>query len=200
MRDEITGLFSGPGISPDPDHPENAWPVFPCDDALPGLRSAAVLVPLIAHRDGMTILFTERTETLSAHAGQISFPGGRVADGERTPEQTALRETEEEIGVPSSAIEIIGRLNGHDTSTGYRVIPVVGILTPPLALDHDPAEVARIFEVPLDFIADPANHVIDVRVLAGERREFRAMPYGDDYIWGLTARILYEFAELLRKA
>jgi 8-oxo-dGTP pyrophosphatase MutT (NUDIX family) len=200
MRDVIPKLFPGPGISPDPDRASNVWPVPADEGASPGLRSAAVLVPLIAHDNGMTILFTERAEELNAHAGQISFPGGRVADGERAPEQTALRETEEEIGVPPSEIEIIGRLNGHDTSTGYRVIPVVGILNPPLVLNPDPGEVARIFEVPLDFIADPANHVTDTRVIRGRERKFRAMPYGDDYIWGLTARILYDFAALLRDA
>jgi 8-oxo-dGTP pyrophosphatase MutT (NUDIX family) len=194
MRDLVTARLPGLGISSG----ENVWPAPPpVTETGETFRSAAVLVPLIDHADGMTVLFTERTATLPKHGGQISFPGGTVSAGEIEPEVTALRETEEEIGIPGAAIELIGRLTVRDTSTGFWVMPVVGILTPPLAIIEDPSEVAGVFEVPLAFVCDAANHRIDRRVLRGEEREFRAMPFGDHYIWGLTARILFELSQLL---
>jgi 8-oxo-dGTP pyrophosphatase MutT (NUDIX family) len=200
MRERIVTVFFGPGVPPDPASPRNIWPA-PAD-AVDGmvLRSAAVLVPLVDHADGMTVLLTRRTETLTAHAGQISFPGGRVEAHDSTPEDTALRETEEEIGIERARVELIGRLNAHDTGTGYRVVPVVGLLRPPLVLVPDPSEVAHIFEVPLDFVLDPANHRFERRVSRGEEREFPTIPYEDHFIWGLTARILSDLAQLLRKA
>ncbi len=161
------------------------------------LRSAAVLVPLVDRHDGMTVLLTQRTATLPKHAGQISFPGGQVAPGEITPETTALRETHEEIGVPASAVDLVGRLGVRDTNTGFRVAPVVGFLTPPFDIVEQASEVDSVFEVPLDFVCDPANHRIDRLRVRGEDRDFRAMPYGDYYIWGLTARILHELSEIL---
>lgn len=200
MRERIVTVFDGPGVSPDPAAPRNIWPAP--GDAIDGvvLRSAAVLVPLVDHAGGMTVLLTQRTDTLPAHAGQISFPGGRVEAHDVTPEDTALRETEEEIGIARSQVELVGRLNAHDTGTGYRVVPVVGLLRPPLVPVPDPSEVAHIFEVPLDFVLDPANHRFERRVSRGVEREFPTLPYGDYFIWGLTARILSELAHLLRKA
>ena len=198
MRELLTARLPGPGLSPRAAGPRSVWPApSPVPESGQILRSAAVLVPLVDHADGMTVLFTRRTATLPKHAGQISFPGGTVAAGESEPEATALRETEEEIGIPRSAIELIGRLSVWDTSTGYRVMPVVGILTPPLAIVEQRSEVDGVFEVPLSFVCDARNHRIDRRLLGGEEREFRAMPYGDHYIWGLTARILFELSELL---
>ena len=200
MRKRIVTVFGGPGVSPDPAAPRNIWPVP--EDPVDGmtLRSAAVLVPLVDHAHGMTVLLTRRTETLPAHAGQISFPGGRVERRDTTPEDTALRETEEEIGIGRAQVELVGRLNAHDTGTGYRVVPVVGLLRPPLAPVPDPSEVAHIFEVPLDFVLDPANHRFERRVSRGVEREFPTIPCGDYFIWGLTARILAELAQLLRTA
>jgi 8-oxo-dGTP pyrophosphatase MutT (NUDIX family) len=198
MRELVTARLPGPGISPVAEAPEKVWPApSRVTEAGETFRSAAVLVPLIDHADGMTVLFTERTATLPKHGGQISFPGGTVSAGETEPEVTALRETEEEIGIPAAAIELIGRLTVRDTSTGYWVMPVVGILMPPLAIIEDPSEVAGVFEVPLAFVCDAASHRIDRRVVRGEEREFRAMPFGDHYIWGLTARILFELSQLL---
>lgn len=198
MRDLVINRLTR-GASPVAEPLHSGWPLvqpsLPTDAAL---RSAAVLVPLIDHTDGMTVLLTQRTAHLPKHAGQISFPGGTILAGEPHPEVTALRETEEEIGIPATAIELIGRLSVRDTSTGFRVVPVVGFLRPPLRIVADPSEVASVFEVPLDFVRDVRNHGTEVRVVRGEEREFRAMPYGDHYIWGLTARILFELSQALR--
>lgn len=198
MRDLVIDRLTR-GCSPFADSLHSGWPLV--QPSLPEhatLRSAAVLVPLVEHADGMTVLLTQRNADMPKHAGQISFPGGTILEGEPHPEITALRETEEEIGIPSTAIELIGRLSVRDTSTGYRVVPVVGFLRPPLRIVEDPSEVAGVFEVPLDFVCDDRNHGTERRVVRGEEREFRAMPYRDHYIWGLTARILFELSQALR--
>ncbi len=126
--------------------------------APPGLIRAAVLIPLIARPGGTTAIFTRRADHLPAHAGQISFPGGRVDASDRGPVATALREAEEESGLRPDQVEIVGCLDPFDTSTGFVVTPVVGLVTPPLDLVLDAFEVAEAFEVPLAFILDPANH------------------------------------------
>jgi len=159
-----------------------------------------VLVPLVAHADGMTVLLTQRTETLRIHGGQISFPGGRFAEGDATPEDTALRETEEEIGVARRHVELIGRLKDQQTSTGFRVVPVVGLLRPPVAVTVGPAEVDHAFEAPLDFMLDPANHKVETRRHNGVAREVCVVPWRDYTIWGLTARVLFELSHKVRKA
>ena len=138
MRDRILEIFVGPGFTPDADAPRNAWPAPPQEGGM--LKSAAVLVPLVDHAAGMTVLLTQRTDNLSSHAGQVSFPGGGMEEMDRSPEDTALRETEEEIGIARANVELVGRLNAHDTGTGYRVLPVIGLLNPPLSLTPDPAE------------------------------------------------------------
>ncbi len=198
MRDLLLDIFDGPGRSPDPDAPRNVWPA-PSDANGTTLRSAAVLVPLIEHPGGMTVMLTQRSEALPDHAGQISFPGGQIAAGDTTPEDTALRETEEEIGVARHHVELIGRLNAHDTGTGFRVVPVVGLLRPPVAVTVDPSEVDHAFEVPLDFVLDPTNQKYETRLHNGVEREFCAVPWGDYYIWGLTARVLFELSRKVRK-
>ncbi len=178
-------------------------------DLTPGARPpteltpAAVLVPLVDHPDGLTVLLTRRTEHLAHHAGQISFPGGHIEPGDGGPEETALRETEEEIGLPGSRILLIGRLDRYVTRTGFDVTPVVGMIEAPLDLDVDldvdPVEVAEVFEVPLDFFHDPANHQRMSRLFEGREREFYAMPYGDYFIWGATAGMLMNLYERLNK-
>jgi 8-oxo-dGTP pyrophosphatase MutT (NUDIX family) len=198
MRDIVTGVFGGPGVFPEPDAARNIWPV-PAGIAATPLKSAAVLVPLIEHPAGMTVLLTQRTTSLSSHAGQISFPGGKHAPLDESPEDTALRETEEEIGVPRHRVELVGRMNACDTRTGFRVVPVVGLLRPPVAPVPDPAEVDEIFEVPVDFALDPVNHSAEYRIHRGERREFWVVRYEGRYIWGLTARILVELSGLMRR-
>lgn len=160
---------------------------------------AAVLVPLVDHATGLTVLLTRRTAHLDHHAGQISFPGGRVEEGDADPVATALRETQEEIGLDPSHIDVIGRLDGYLTITNFTVVPVVGVVRPPFDLKPDPFEVDEVFEVPFDFILDPANHQRHFRDGPdGKRRYFYAIPYGPHYIWGATAAMLVNLAEALR--
>jgi 8-oxo-dGTP pyrophosphatase MutT (NUDIX family) len=159
---------------------------------------AAVLVPLVVRPEGLTVLLTQRTAHLAHHGGQISFPGGRLEPGDVDPQAAALRETEEEIGLPISSIDVIGRLDDYATVTGFHITPVVGLLHPPLSFQPDEFEVAEIFEVPLSFIMDPANHKTDSRMLpSGEKRWFYAIPYQQRYVWGATAGMLVNLYEVL---
>jgi len=162
------------------------------------LTQAAVLVPIIDRPDGLTILLTQRTAHLTDHAGQISFPGGRVEAEDRDATATALRETAEEIGLPADRVEVLGRLDTYVTGTGYEVVPIVGLVRPPFPLVPDPFEVAEVFEVPLAFIVDPANHQRHSSNLKGRPRQFFVLPYEDRYIWGATAGMLVNLAGLLR--
>lgn len=152
-------------------------------------RQAAVLVPLVA-RAQLTVLLTERTSHLKAHAGQIAFPGGKPDPGDLGPLDTALREAEEEIGLTRAHAEPIGYLDLYRTGTGFSVTPVVALIDPAFVPALNVHEVAAVFEVPLAFLMNPANHRIDARTLGGRDRRFYAMPYGDRYIWGATAGIL----------
>ena len=156
----------------------------------PELTAAAVLVPIVGHESGPTVLLTQRTAHLNDHAGQISFPGGRVETGDNSSVETALRETHEEIGVAPRHVEILGQLPEYTTRTGFRITPVVGFLAPPVELAADSFEVAEVFEVPLAFLLDPANHQLHSRMHEGMLRKFWAMPYGRHFIWGATAGML----------
>jgi 8-oxo-dGTP pyrophosphatase MutT (NUDIX family) len=166
----------------------------------PRLKRAAVLVPLVARDGALHVLLTRRTEHLSNHAGQVSFPGGRAEAVDSSPIETALRETEEEIGLARRHVEIIGVLPEHVTGTGYRVTPVVGIVHPPFELAADPNEVAGIFEVPLAFLMDGMNHQrlsYELPERKG-RRNFYAMPWEGYFIWGATAAMLRNLFHFLR--
>jgi len=169
------------------------------DDALPfiadpsAIRSAAVLIPVVA-RPEATLLFTERAAGLAVHAGQIAFPGGRLEPGE-TALAAAMREAQEEIGLAPELVSPLGALDPYLTGTGFRVTPIVALVDPSLHLVPNPIEVAGVFEAPLGFLMDPANHEIHSRELRGRTRRFYAMPWEGHYIWGATAgmiRILYE--------
>jgi 8-oxo-dGTP pyrophosphatase MutT (NUDIX family) len=161
------------------------------------LRPAAVLVPLVDHPGGMSVLLTQRTAHLSAHAGQISFPGGRIEDGDADAVAAALRETEEEVGLARDHISVIGRLDTYVTGTGFQITPIVGIVAPPFALAIDPFEVAEAFEVPLSFVLDDRNHQRVERESAGRIRCFFVLPFEGRNIWGATAGILVSLAEVL---
>jgi 8-oxo-dGTP pyrophosphatase MutT (NUDIX family) len=170
------------------DHPET-----PLDRLTP----AAVLVPLVERGDGLRVLLTQRTAHLNAHAGQISFPGGRAEAHDTDPIATALRETEEEIGLEPARVEVIGRLSDYHTRTDFRVTPVVGLVAPPFALRLDAHEVDEAFEVPLAFLLDPANHQRHQREFQGRTVPFYAIAYRDYYIWGATAGMLINLYRFL---
>lgn len=158
--------------------------------------AAAVLVPIVDRGDAATVLLTRRTEHLRDHAGQISFPGGRVEPEDADAAATALREAAEEVGLAHDHVEVIGHLPTYTTVTHFVVTPVVAIVTPPFELTLDPFEVAAAFEVPLAFLMDPAHHRRHVVDAGGTSRQFLSMPWGEHFIWGATAamlRNLYRF-------
>lgn len=159
------------------------------------LRPAAVLAALVERRSGLTMLLTRRADSLARHSGQISLPGGR-AEPDETPYEAALRETEEEIGLDRSFVRVLGCGDPYETTTGYRVVPVVAIVRPGFTLTPCVAEVAEVFETPFAFVMNPLNHEQRVQDTAdGRRRHYYAMPYEDRLIWGVTAgilRLLYE--------
>ena len=161
------------------------------------LHAASVLVPIVARTPAPTVLFTQRTAHLKNHSGQISFPGGRAEQSDAGPEETALRETREEVGLQADRIEVLGRLPEYHTRTGYRVTPVVGIVFPPFDLHPDANEVAEAFEVPLAFLLDERNLQRHTREFEGAERHFFAIPYGERYIWGATAGMLVNLARYL---
>jgi 8-oxo-dGTP pyrophosphatase MutT (NUDIX family) len=151
---------------------------------------AAVLVPIVDHPSGLSVIFTKRTTHLKAHSGQVSFPGGRAEPEDPTPEFTALREAQEEIGLAIDRVEVLARMPEYRTRTGFRVTPVVGLLTPPVALTPDPREVEEVFEVPLAFLLDPKNHRRETRELQGRTVGYYVMRYENRTIWGATAGML----------
>jgi len=166
--------------------------------SLPELRvPAAVLVPLVERERGLTVLLTQRAATLNKHAGQISFPGGRIEPGDIDAWHAALREAHEEIGLSECFVEFAGYLPDHWVGTGFRVTPVVGFVNPQYQLRIATAEVHDVFEVPLDFILDETNHKARTRVLAGVSLEAFDIPYGERNIWGATAGMLLTLRRLL---
>lgn len=161
------------------------------------LRPAAVLVPLIDRAEGMSVLLTQRTAHLSSHAGQISFPGGRMEESDADAIAAALRETEEEVGLPRDKVSVIGRLDTYVTGTGFEITPIVGIIEPGYTLTIDPYEVAEAFEVPLSYVLDRRNHNRQDRESAGRVRVFYVLPYEGRNIWGATAGMLVNLADVL---
>jgi len=159
-------------------------------------RPAAVLAPIVMRESGLSVLLTERAAQLRSHSGQVAFPGGKIDPGESAGE-TALREASEEIGLEAEFIEPLGWLDAYLTSTGYRVAPLVALVSPGFALTLNPDEVADAFETPLAFLMDPLNHQLHEREWQGRRRKFYAMPHQGRYIWGATAGILRNFYERL---
>jgi 8-oxo-dGTP pyrophosphatase MutT (NUDIX family) len=164
----------------------------------PARVPAAVLVPLVERDTGLTVLLTQRAETLKDHAGQISFPGGRIEPEDEDAWHAALREAYEEIGLRADLVEFAGYLPDHHVITGFRVTPVVGFVKPEYELRIAAAEVHDVFEVPLDFILDAANHKSRRRKLGDVTIEVHDIPYGDRNIWGATAGMLMTFRRMLQ--
>lgn len=154
---------------------------------------AAVLIPIVNRPEGLTLLLTQRADSLPDHPGQISFPGGRQEPEDGSSADTALRESDEEIGLPPDRVEILGAIGRYETVTGYSVTPVAGWVEPPFELAPDPIEVADVFEVPLSFVLDPANFIQGEREVSGRTRSYFAVPYGERYIWGATAAMILLF-------
>jgi 8-oxo-dGTP pyrophosphatase MutT (NUDIX family) len=186
-----------PGLA-GPDGVASDFTLNPDMQPIGPIRPAAVLVPLIAHLDRLTVLLTQRTAHLARHAGQISFPGGRVDAGDTDPISTALRETHEEVGLPPERIRVLGELALYTTVTGFAVTPIVGLIAPPLVITPDPYEVAEVFEVPLGPLVDPANRRIETRELPNGTRRFYVFEIEDRRIWGATAAMLVNLAAMLQ--
>jgi 8-oxo-dGTP pyrophosphatase MutT (NUDIX family) len=183
-------------------HPRAVEPVTAGDGHLwrkdREIRPAAVLIPVVKRDGGLTVLFTKRTAHLHDHAGQISFPGGRAEPADASAAETAMRETREEIGLAAGRVEVLGEQQRYVTVTGYRVTPVVGLVSPPFDLRLDDFEVAEVFEAPLAFLLDPANHQRNHVLFDGGERYYYAIPYQQYYIWGATAGMLMNLCSFLR--
>lgn len=183
LRDRFAGAVPRAPVR-DEGAPATLWP-------------AAVLVPVIERPDALTVLLTQRTDHLHHHPGQISFPGGRVEHGDTDPIMTALRETREEIGLQPERVELLGHLPEYHTGTGFRVMPIVGLVRPPFDLVPDTFEVAEVFEVPLSFLMDPSNRRRESLRINGRMRSYYALPWRHYHIWGATAGMLVSLANFL---
>jgi 8-oxo-dGTP pyrophosphatase MutT (NUDIX family) len=158
---------------------------------------AAVLVPIVARPEGATLLLTKRASALRRHAGQVAFPGGRIDPEDESPLAAALREANEEIGLDRTSVTPLGYLDPYLSHSGYRILPLVAMVTPPFAIVPNPDEVEEAFEVPMDFLMQPANHQQHTRTREGISRIFYAMPFEQRNIWGVTAGILHNLYERL---
>jgi 8-oxo-dGTP pyrophosphatase MutT (NUDIX family) len=163
-------------------------------------KPAAVLVPVVAHADEPALLLTERATSLRQHSGQIAFPGGRVDADDPSVLAAACREAEEEIGLDPRLVRLLGYLDPYLSTTGYLIMPVVALVPATYTLSLNPHEVADAFEVPLSFLMDPARHELHGREWKGKLRRYYAMPYGERYIWGVTAGIIRNLYERLYQA
>ena len=194
------------GTAPGGD-PLDAWIAGLTPEQTSGLRRqlpasfarAAVMVPLVERPEGLTVLLTQRASHLKNHPGQISFPGGRIEPQDAGPWEAALRETREEIGLEASFASLAGYLHDHMVLTGYLITPAVAFVQPGFTLKLDLTEVEDVFEVPLEFVLDPANHVPRQRLFAGHEFLTHDIPYGNRHIWGATAGMLLSLCRLLRE-
>lgn len=161
------------------------------------LRDAAVLVGIVDDPGDAKVILTQRTAKLRKHSGQIAFPGGGIDEDDTSPEVAALREAHEEIGLEPRFVETVGRLPQYLSGTGFRITPVLGVVRRGFTITPNPHEVDEVFEVPLSFLMNPDNHRQDSRIWQGIVRHFYVMPYGERYIWGITAGILRTLYERL---
>lgn len=162
-----------------------------------GLRDAAVLIAIVDHPEEATVILTKRTEGLRSHSGQIAFPGGRIDPEDPTPEAAALREAEEEIGLSPDEVEIVARMPDYFAGSGFKIAPVLATVPPGLMLTINRDEVDDAFEVPLRFLMDPVNHARESLMWQERERHYYAMPFGERYIWGVTAGIIRAVYERL---
>lgn len=202
---EIRARLAGTVLPRDPCRVElppelHEWPPHLRERLASGLKPAGVLIPIIEHGDALSVLLTRRSAALRYHAGQVSFPGGRMEPDDRDIEATALREAHEEIGLPPDAVDIAGYLAPTPTITGYAVTSVVGLLRPGLELTLDPGEVEHAFEVPLGFLLDVANERAGEREYQGLRVPIVEFVFGTERIWGATANILLRLRNVLERS
>ena len=204
VRERILRRFSGT----QPQHELADWRVLGVDaersqrlvrhfpkDPVP----AAVLFPLVERPAGMTVLLTQRASQMARHAAQIAFPGGRVDATDADVASAALREAQEEIGLEPARVRVFGYLPDHAVISGFRVTPVLGLVTPPFSLELNPHEVAGVFEVPLDHVLDSANHKARLRKVGDEEMLLYDIPWEGQNIWGATAGMLLTFVRMLRE-
>lgn len=185
-------LYGSPALAPEaPENSDHAIAGMNPDAAdLAAARPAAVLVPIISRPERPTLLLTQRPVAMRQHSGQIAFPGGKIDETDDGPLGAALREAAEEIGLEAETVTPLGYLPPYFSTTGYRITPVVAEVTPAHRLTLNPEEVSDAFEVPFDFLMQPANHRLEGREWKGAFRHYYAMPYGDRHIWGVTAGII----------
>ncbi|MEM7568831.1 MAG: CoA pyrophosphatase [Pseudomonadota bacterium] len=162
--------------------------------------NAAVLVPLVQRRDGLSVILTKRASALRKHAGQVAFPGGRQDREDRDSTHTALREAHEEIGLPPEQVDILGSLSRYRTGTGFAITPIVGVVPEHFSAVPEPGEVEEVFEADFQALMDPANHKIESAVWKGKRRDYYVLPHERHYIWGATAGILVGLSQLIQRA
>ncbi len=194
MRDEIAQLKDALARPAGESSDFDLNPVLLPDTRI--LRAAAVLIAVWLRPDGARLILTKRSSHLKHHPGQIAFPGGKVDAGDSGPEAAALREAWEEIGLPPDRVEVLGRLPAHETVTNYMITPILGLIRDDFSPILEAGEVDEVFTVPLAHVLDRENFVIEGRVWKGQPRRYFAVPYGPYYIWGATARILRNLAEM----
>ena len=160
------------------------------------LTEAAVLIPIVERKNGLKVILTKRSNNLKQHPGQVSFPGGKSEKTDKSLVATALRETKEEIGINNKNVEILGQLSKHVTITGFKITPFIGKIRTGFSTKIQTSEVSEIFEVPLSYLSNPKNFRVESVKWKGKKRFFYSIPYGPYYIWGATARILKNLADL----
>jgi len=193
LKARLLAALQAPG-RPSSDYDLNPG-AAPGTEATVSLRPAAVLVPILEHEGRLQLILTKRSSALRHHPGQVAFPGGKVDLGDPDEETTALREAEEEIGLPRQRVEVLGRLPGHATVTTFKMTPVIGWIHGRFDPVPEVGEVAEVFTLPLTHILEPDNYMVTHRHWRGQERRYFNVPYGPYYIWGATARILRGLAD-----
>jgi len=203
--DLLRTRFRGTELPDDPSSVElpdgsDDWPASLKDELSTGLKPAGVLIPVLARRDGLTVLFTRRSAELKTHAGQVSFPGGRMEADDPDIAATALRETHEEVGIPPERIEVLGHMRPLPTVTGYAMTPTIGLIAGDVEFRIDTGEVAAVFEVPLNYLAEPGRFRRTDRDIRGRVLPIIEVDYADERIWGATAYMLLKFIKALKNS